>query len=103
MHESKAESMLLGSKVDRGEYGAVILRSLPADLPAKTSFVSGGLNVAEHSKKIEEDGFEKVPILRAAGQEAAQPKVRTFCFVNRGAVWEIGRLCRGGGGLSARA
>jgi len=82
VHESETKVMLFAGKVDRGEYGRVVLGSFPTNLTAQTGFVPGSLNVSDHAKEIEEDCANEIPILGAAGKEAAEPEVVAFDFIN---------------------
>ena len=49
---------------------------------AKAGFIAGSADGFEHAQKIEEDGFEKMPVLSPAGEEGAKPKLVAFGFVN---------------------
>ena len=75
VHEGEAEVVLFGGEVHFHESAGVLFGGFPADLAAEAGFIAGGLDVGEVLEEVEEDSFEEVPILGAAGEECAQPKL----------------------------
>jgi hypothetical protein len=51
-----------------------MLGGFPADLAAETGLIAGGLEVREFFEEIEQDGFDKVPVLGATGKECEEPE-----------------------------
>ena len=57
------------------------MSGFPTDLTADAGGVAGGVDAAE-AKEGGEDGFEEMPVVGAAGEEAAKPEVGVFEFVD---------------------
>ena len=94
VHEGKAEVMFFGGEVDLDETAAEMFGGFPADLAAQAGLIAGGLDAGQALQEIEQDRFEKMPILCAAGKQAAQPEFVAARLINvdRGEI----ALARGG-------
>jgi hypothetical protein len=100
VHESEAEIMLFAAEVDGGKAAAEMAGGIPTDLAAETGSIARGLERTQLEEEFEEDGPQEIPIFGPAGKEAAQPKVRTFEFVN---VDDGEVALAGGGNIEAEA
>jgi hypothetical protein len=67
---------------------------LPTDLAAETGLVAGTTDGGQTLEEVEKDGFEKVPVFGADGEEGAKPELGTFGFVDV----EGGEVAEAGGG-----
>jgi len=81
-HQGEAEVVLLAAEVDGEEAAAESFGGFPADLAAQTGFVAGGGGVRQVQHEREKNGFDKVPIIGAAGEEGAQPEVGPAAFID---------------------
>ena len=72
VHKREAEVVFFGGKVHFGKGPREFAGGFPTDLAAEAGLVAGGLNVREVLHKIEEDGFEEMPILGATGKQGAE-------------------------------
>jgi len=81
VHEGEAEIVFGGAEVDGGETPREPLGSLPTDLAANASGITDGVNVTK-AKESKEDGFKKMPVVGATGEEGAEPEVGILQFVN---------------------
>ncbi len=59
-----------------------MLGGFPTDLLAKSGGVARRLDRAEVLEEIKQDGFEEVPVLRANGEQRAQPQLRPLDFID---------------------
>lgn len=59
---------LLAPKIDFYKASAVLLRRFPANLASQPGFIARPLQVRQVLQEIKQNSFEKVPILRAAGE-----------------------------------
>ena len=82
VHEGKAEVMFFGGEVDLDETAAEMFGGFPADLAAQAGLIAGGLNAGQALQEIEQDGFEKMPIFCAAGEQGAKGEDVALRFVD---------------------
>ena len=82
VHESKTEVVLFAGEIDGGKFAAVLLAGFPADLAAKAGFVAGSADVAKLPHKGIKNGFDKIPIFGATGEESAEPELFAFALVD---------------------
>ena len=66
--------MLSATEIDGGETSAEMIGGTPTDLAAHPGFIARPLNRRKFAQECEQNGFEEIPIFRAAGEEGAKPK-----------------------------
>src|SRR6266446_8464577 len=86
--------MLFGSEIDLEETAGELAGGFPTNLATEAGFVASTLNGVEVAEKIEEDGFEEVPIFGSDGKKASEPEIGAFGFVNV----EAGKIALATGG-----
>src|SRR5689334_17764685 len=74
--------MLFAGEIDGSEFPSEMLAGFPADLTAKPGFVSGSLHMPQLAEECEEHRPQKVPILRPAREQRAEPQLLALAFVN---------------------
>ncbi len=74
VHEGETEVMFFRAKGYRGKAAGKLAGGFPADLTAEAGLVPGSGEGTQAAQEGEKDGFQKVPIFSAAGEEATQPE-----------------------------
>ena len=82
IHEGESEIMFFGGKVHLEKAAREFCGGFPADLAAKTGFVTSSFDRSQVAQEIEENGFDEVPIFGAAGKKGAEPEFVAFGFVD---------------------
>src|ERR1043165_4273910 len=72
VHEGETEVMLFRSEIDFEEATRKLFGRFPTNLAAEAGFVPSPLDGVEMAQEIKENGFEKVPVFGADGQERAE-------------------------------
>jgi len=100
VHESKTEIVLFGGEVHFCEATAELSGGFPTDLFAQAGFISCSFDRFHIFHEIEQDGFEKMPIFRAAGEQGTKRKDVALSFID---VDDSEVALAGGGYVEAEA
>jgi hypothetical protein len=72
--------VLLRGEIDLEEATAELAGGFPTDLAAQARLVASGLEVGQ-GQEMEQDGFDEMPVLGAAGEEGAEGELVAFSLV----------------------